>query len=227
MRFGIIGAGNIGQAVARHAVAAGHEVIISNRRGGEPLAAAADAVGATPGSVTEAAAGELVLLAVPWTAVPAALDGLTWGGQVLIDATNAFISFSPMQVEDFGDGSSSERVASLAPGAHVVKAFNTLYARMIAATRFTPRAGSSSSTRATTRARRRASPRSWRHSGSRPSTSALCTRAGGCSRSAAVRSRASTRSSRTSDSPRRAALVAMMARCFRGGQNLDYWDGEL
>src|SRR4051794_6750330 len=133
MRFGIIGAGNIGQAVARHAVAAGHEVIISNRRGGEPLAAAADAVGAAAGSVTEAAAGELVLLAVPWTAVPAALDGLIWDGQVLIDATNAFISFSPMQVEDFGDGSSSERVASLAPGAHVVKAFNTLYARMIAA----------------------------------------------------------------------------------------------
>ena len=70
---------------------------------------------------------------MPWTAVPAALEGLTWDGQVLIDATNAFISFSPMQVEDFGDGSSSERVASLAPGAHVVKAFNTLFARMIAA----------------------------------------------------------------------------------------------
>ena len=52
---------------------------------------------------------------------------------MLVDATNAFISFSPMQVEDFGDGTSSERVASLAPGAHVVKAFNTLFARFIAA----------------------------------------------------------------------------------------------
>ena len=133
MRFGIIGAGNIGQAVARHAVAAGHEVIMTSRRGGESLAAAAAAVGATPGTVAEAAAGELVLLAVPWAAVPEALDGLSWDGQVLIDATNAFVSFSPMQVEDFGDGTSSERVASLAPGAHVVKAFNTLFARMIAA----------------------------------------------------------------------------------------------
>jgi predicted dinucleotide-binding enzyme len=133
MRFGIIGAGNIGQAVARHAVAAGHEVIMASRRGGESLAAAAAEVGATPGTVAEAAAGELVLLAVPWSAVPEALAGLTWNGQVLIDATNAFISFSPMKVEDFGDGTSSERVASLAPGAHVVKAFNTLYARMIAA----------------------------------------------------------------------------------------------
>ena len=133
MRFGIIGAGNIGQAVACHAVAAGHDVIIASRRGGESLAAAAAEVGATPGTVAEAASGELVLLAVPWTAVPDALDGLTWDGQVLIDATNAFISFSPMRVEDFGDGTSSERVASLAPGARVVKAFNTLYARMIAA----------------------------------------------------------------------------------------------
>jgi predicted dinucleotide-binding enzyme len=133
MRFGIIGAGNIGQAVARHAVAAGHEVIVSSRRGGESLAEAAAAVGATPGTVAEAAASELVLLSVPWSAVPDALDGLSWDGQVLIDATNAFISFSPMKVEDFGESSSSERVASLAPGAHVVKAFNTLYARMIAA----------------------------------------------------------------------------------------------
>ena len=133
MRFGVIGAGNIGQAVAGHAVAAGHEVIISSRRGGESLAAAAVAVGATPGTVAEAASGEIVLLAVPWTAVPEALAGLTWDGQVLVDATNAFISFSPMQVEDFGDGTSSERVASLAPGAHVVKAFNTLFARFIAA----------------------------------------------------------------------------------------------
>ena len=133
MRFGVIGAGNIGQAVAGHAVAAGHEVIISSRRGGESLAAAAVAVGATPGTVAEAASGEIVLLAVPWTAVPEALAGLTWDGQVLVDATNAFISFSPMQVEDLGDGTSSERVASLAPGAHVVKAFNTLFARFIAA----------------------------------------------------------------------------------------------
>jgi predicted dinucleotide-binding enzyme len=133
MRFGIIGAGNIGQAVARHAVAAGHEVIMSSRRGGESLAAAAAEVGATPGTAEEAAAGELVLLAVPWTAVPEALDGLTWDGQVLIDATNAFISFSPMKVEDFGESTSSERVASLAPGAHVIKAFNTLFARVIAA----------------------------------------------------------------------------------------------
>jgi predicted dinucleotide-binding enzyme len=133
MRFGIIGAGNIAQAVARHAVAVGHDVIVSNSRGGESLAAVAAELGATPGPVAEAASAELVLLAVPWAAVPAALEGLTWDGRVLIDATNAFVSYEPMRVADLGDQTSSEYVASLAPGARVVKAFNTLFARFIAA----------------------------------------------------------------------------------------------
>jgi predicted dinucleotide-binding enzyme len=134
MRFGTIGAGNIAQAVARHAVAAGHDVVISNSRGPETLADVAAALGATAGSIEEAASADIVVLAAPWSAVEAALGGLpAWDGRILVDATNAFISFSPMQVADFGDGTSSEHVASLAPGAHVIKAFNTLFARFIAA----------------------------------------------------------------------------------------------
>jgi predicted dinucleotide-binding enzyme len=134
MRFGIIGAGNIGQAVAGHAVAAGHDVILSNSRGADTLVELATSLGATAGSTEAAAAAEIVLLAAPWSAVEAALDGLpAWDGRTLIDATNAFISFSPMKVADFGDSTSSEHVASLAPGAHVIKAFNTLFARFIAA----------------------------------------------------------------------------------------------
>jgi predicted dinucleotide-binding enzyme len=134
MRFGTIGAGNIAQAVARHAVAAGHDVVISNSRGPETLADLAAELGATAGTVEEAASAEIVLLASPWSAVDAILEGLPdWDGRILVDATNAFISFSPMQVADFGDSTSSEHVASLAPGAHVIKAFNTLFARFIAA----------------------------------------------------------------------------------------------
>ena len=134
MRFGTIGAGNIAQAVARHAVAVGHDVVISNSRGPESLADLAAELGATAGTVEEAASAEIVLLASPWSAVDAILEGLPdWDGRILVDATNAFISFSPMQVQDFGDSTSSEHVASLAPGAHVIKAFNTLFARFIAA----------------------------------------------------------------------------------------------
>jgi predicted dinucleotide-binding enzyme len=134
MRFGTIGAGNIAQAVARHAVAAGHDVVISNSRGPETLAELAAELGARAGTVEEAAAAEIVLLAPPWAAVDSILEGLPdWDGRTLIDATNAFISYSPMKVADFGDSTSSEHVASLAPGAHVIKAFNTLFARFIAA----------------------------------------------------------------------------------------------
>ncbi|MDA0166428.1 NAD(P)-binding domain-containing protein [Solirubrobacter ginsenosidimutans] len=134
MRFGTIGAGNIAQAVARHAVAAGHDVVISNSREPETLAELAAELGATAGSVEEAAAADIVLLAPPWSAVDDILGALpAWDGRILIDATNAFISFSPTQVADFGDGTSSEHVASLASGAHVIKAFNTLFARFIAA----------------------------------------------------------------------------------------------
>jgi 8-hydroxy-5-deazaflavin:NADPH oxidoreductase len=77
----------------------------------------------------------VVLLAIPWTKVPAALEGLPdWGGTVLIDATNQFVSVTPtVVIDDLGDETGSERVASLAPGARVVKAFNTLFARVLAA----------------------------------------------------------------------------------------------
>jgi predicted dinucleotide-binding enzyme len=106
---------------------------MSNSRGGDSLAAVASHLGATPGTVAEAASADIVLLAVPWMAVPAALDGLEWDGQILIDATNAFVSFEPMELADLGEETSSEFVDALAPGAHTIKAFNTLFARFIAA----------------------------------------------------------------------------------------------
>ena len=71
-----------------------------------------------------------MLLAVPWRSVASALDGLPdWDGRLLVDATNQFLSVSPtVEIDDLGDETGSERVASLAPGARVVKAFNTLFA---------------------------------------------------------------------------------------------------
>ena len=50
-----------------------------------------------------------------------------WNGRVLIDATNPFIQYSPRLVlADLGDKGASEVVAALAPGARVVKAFNSI-----------------------------------------------------------------------------------------------------
>lgn len=121
MKLGIIGSGNLGQAVATLAIRAGHEVVMSSRRGGASLAAAARAVGAKGGDATSA---DVVFLAVPWNAIEAAVRGVTWNGRIVVDATNPVLpGFRPAKL---GGRSSSEVVAALAVGARVVKAFNTL-----------------------------------------------------------------------------------------------------
>jgi predicted dinucleotide-binding enzyme len=133
MRFGTIGAGTIGQAVGRHVLNAGHEVIFSNSRGPDSLAALIAELGprAFAGTVAEAATADMVLLAAPWDRVADSLADLPeWDGRVLIDATNQF-SLTRREIADLGDQTGSEFVASLAPGARVIKAFNALYARYI------------------------------------------------------------------------------------------------
>ena len=90
--------------------------------------------GAKAGSLEDAVKADIVLLALPWLKVPS-LTGLTdWKNRVVIDATNHYISFGPeMKVADLGGRSSSEIVAEKLPGAKVVKAFNTLYFKILAA----------------------------------------------------------------------------------------------
>ena len=90
--LGIIGAGHIGQALARTALRAGRGVLISNSRGPaslEPLVASLGQ-GVAAATVRDAAAAGIVAIAVPWSSVPAAVSGLQWDGQTVIDATNAW-----------------------------------------------------------------------------------------------------------------------------------------
>ena len=130
MKFGTIGAGAVALAFAREALATGHEVVLSGRRGPESLAGKVAELrhGASAATVGEAASLDYVLLAVPWPNVEHALRGLpAWNGRVLIDATNPFIEYSPKLVlADLGGKGASEVVAGLAPGARVVKAFNSI-----------------------------------------------------------------------------------------------------
>jgi 8-hydroxy-5-deazaflavin:NADPH oxidoreductase len=130
MKFGTIGAGTVALAFAREALATGHEVVLSSRRGPDYLAdkVAKLGRGASAATVEEAASLDYVLLAVPWRNVEAALQGLpAWNGRVLIDATNPFIETSPQLVlADLGGKGASEVVAALAPGARIVKAFNSI-----------------------------------------------------------------------------------------------------
>jgi 8-hydroxy-5-deazaflavin:NADPH oxidoreductase len=130
MNIGILGAAAVGETLAVEFIRAGHEVLISNRRGPASLASLIHRLGPKAKAVTldEAAACPLVLLAIPWVAVAEALPALpAWDGRILIDATNTFLNYVPdFKVADLGEDSGSEIVARLAHGARVVKAFNTL-----------------------------------------------------------------------------------------------------
>jgi predicted dinucleotide-binding enzyme len=126
---GILGAGTVGTAVARFFLTAGRNVIVSNSRGPDSLGTVVDKLGtgAQAGTTAQAAQAPLVVLATPWTSAETALAALpSWSGKTLVDATNAYKVFNPPTIElfDFGDRTSSEVVASHAPGASVVKAFN-------------------------------------------------------------------------------------------------------
>ena len=135
MNIGIIGTGGIGQALAGHIAKAGFETIVSNSRGPESLAALVSKLGprAKAGTRQEAAQADVVVLAVPWVHVRAALSDLPpWNGRILMDATNPIIE-PDFQVADLNGSTSSEIVASLALGARVVKAGNTLPRAVLAA----------------------------------------------------------------------------------------------
>lgn len=134
--FGIIGAGNIAKAVAGHLVKAGYTVTLSSRKDPALLAdtIASLGAGALAGTPAEAARADVVLLALPWSQL-ASLPRLTnWDQRLVIDATNHFISGPPtFQVADLDGRASSEVVRDYVPGARLVKAFNTLYFKVLEA----------------------------------------------------------------------------------------------
>jgi 8-hydroxy-5-deazaflavin:NADPH oxidoreductase len=93
MEIGAIGAGDFAQAFAKRALKAGHKVKLSNNRGPQSLREIVNRLG--PGAMAatkeEAAACEMVLLAVPWDNVPETLASLPkWKNQILIDGTNPY-----------------------------------------------------------------------------------------------------------------------------------------
>jgi len=139
VKIGTIGAGQVGGTLGRAWAAKGHQVVLGVRDPrGPKVQELVKATGGTAraASPAEAAAhGEVVLLATPWAAARAALRGagdLT--GKILVDATNPLEPESGLALGH--TTSAGEEVARWAPGAKVVKAFNTLGAQHMANPRF-------------------------------------------------------------------------------------------
>ena len=132
---GFIGAGTVAQAIAGHALTAGHRVILSNHHGRASLAGLVRDLGgnASAGTVAEAADAEIVILAVHWGSVADVGKSVPdWKGRIVVDATNQWETINPMVAADLGEQTGSERNAELLPGVRLVKAFNTLYGRVTA-----------------------------------------------------------------------------------------------
>lgn len=132
--IGILGAGAIGSAFATALATKGIPAVIANSRGPASLQELAARLGPTirAGSREEAAAQDIVLVAVNWSKLPTALAGLPdFGGRIVIDANNPIEAplFKPAEL----NGRVSSAVfAELVPGARVVKAFNHLQAHLLA-----------------------------------------------------------------------------------------------
>jgi 8-hydroxy-5-deazaflavin:NADPH oxidoreductase len=124
---GIIGAGRIGQAMAGIARRAGRQVVIANSRGPQSLTSVVEELGdgVSAGTVSDASAADIVVLAVPWPRVSQAVESLEWDAQIVIDPTN---DFDP---SDLDGRTSSEVVADLVAPSRVVKAANTLGAGIL------------------------------------------------------------------------------------------------
>jgi NADPH-dependent F420 reductase len=129
----LIGTGNVGGALGRRFAENGHTVVYGSRN---PLADDVVALvnetghGAVALSPAQAAAqSRVVVLAIPWSATEDVVRGLgDLSGKIIVDPTNPRVMASdgfadyPPTLED----SNAERIARLAPGAEVVKAFSTL-----------------------------------------------------------------------------------------------------
>jgi predicted dinucleotide-binding enzyme len=131
MNVSIIGAGSVGTALAGSLTRAGHTVTIAATHP-EHAAAAAASTGATAAGSNAAAidASDVVILAVPATALPAIAQaaGSSLDDKVVIDVSNRPTP-DPAGTTD----AIAEELQSLLPNAHVVKAFNTAFASRQAA----------------------------------------------------------------------------------------------
>jgi len=138
MSISIIGAGNVGQALAQAFASKGESVFLGVPEP-EKYRSVVQALGelACIGTTNEAiAASEVVILAVPYSAADSIARSVSdWQGKILVDATNPLApGLAGLSVGTTTSG--AEEIARAAKGARVVKAFNTTGAENMADSRY-------------------------------------------------------------------------------------------
>jgi hypothetical protein len=129
MKVAIIGTGNVGRALGGSLARAGHEVTFAGRDVAKTERVASELGGFAADTAADAAQGvDVIVLAIPSGEVAAVVTGIASAavGKVVLDATNP-LKPDYSGLANAGGPSTAELVAELVPGAHVAKAFNTLF----------------------------------------------------------------------------------------------------
>lgn len=127
MKIGIIGAGFVGRAVGKLAIAAGYSVMLSNSRSPQTLFSLRPMIGCEIGTPEEAARfGDIVIIAVPLLAIEA-LPASALSGKLIIDTVNYYPDRDgKVDALEQGQITTSELLASHLPGTRIIKAFNAI-----------------------------------------------------------------------------------------------------
>ena len=131
MTYAILGAGNVGKALAKAFARKDMEVTVASRRSADELEPVVRAIGPKvyAGALQDAVKADVILLAVPFkTRNEVAKAAASWQGKLIIDVTNAY----GVPTEELGNRPSSAVIAEAFAGAAVVKAFNHLPAEILA-----------------------------------------------------------------------------------------------
>jgi 8-hydroxy-5-deazaflavin:NADPH oxidoreductase len=131
MKVGIIGAGNIGSALATHFRELQHEVLIANSRGPETLSRISQETGATPVAISEVAKGvDLLVIAIPMKSVPALPKDLLSrlpATSPIVDTGN-YYPLRDGKIPEIEKGMVESEWTSHVLGHPVIKAFNNIVA---------------------------------------------------------------------------------------------------